>query len=496
MGSILAIGILLVKSILRQKLSAKFHYYIWFLLVFRLLIPLSVESPLSLLNFIPKYQQSNILYIAEQNLSSIEISNTNSANTNFNLEDSNDKSVYKIKEFGFNFETLALVWLIGTSGILLYIISINIILLLRLKKYPKCDEQDIIRILEQCKSRLKINFKVSIVYYGLLKSPMLYGVIQPKILISPEIINSLSEEEIKYVFMHELAHIKRRDLIVNVVGMLIQAVYWFNPIIWYSIYKMKQDCEISCDATVLTVLSSEENKKYGQTIINMMKVISERHWISGTVGFASKYNKRRIIMITLFKKTSIKWMSVAVLSLAILAVGCLSLNITSSKNNEIIEKQPIGGNTSNISEQDTTKILGTENNENLNESKDDNDKNSFLKYISLLGLSKEKLLSTLNEEPTSVDEGGLEFKKAGIRVWFDQEQNASVSQIFTQRTDIDLSGVKIGDNVDKFKKVFGSPVSDENGDIHFKYKEDAFISVIYDSKTEETKAVYFLKENF
>ena len=118
MGSILAIGILLVKSILSQKLSAKFHYYIWFLLVFRLLIPLSVESPLSLLNFIPKYQQGNILYIADQNSSSIQISNTNSANTNFILEDSNKNSAYKIKEFGFNFKTLALVWLIGTSVIL------------------------------------------------------------------------------------------------------------------------------------------------------------------------------------------------------------------------------------------------------------------------------------------------------------------------------------------------------------------------------------------
>ena len=197
-------------------------------------------------------------------------------------------------------------------------------------------------------------------------------------------------------------------------------------------------------------------------------------------------------MITLFKKASIKWMSVAALFLAILVVGCLRVNITSTKNNELIEKQLMSSDTS----QDTTKILGTENNENLNESKEDTNKNSFLKYISLLGVSKEKLLSTFNESPNSVDEGGLELKKAGIRVWFDQQQNASVSQIFTQRTDIDFNGVKIGDNVDKFKKAFGNPISDKSGDMHFKYKEDAFISVIYDSNTGETIAVYFLKENF
>ena len=124
-------------------------------------------------------------------------------------------------------------------------------------------------------------------------------------------------------------------------------------------------------------------------------------------------------MITLFKKISIKWISIAVLSLIILAVGCLSLNITNSKNNEIIAKQLIGGNTANVSEQDTTKISNTEKNENLSEPKDNNDKNSFFKYINLLGLSKEKLFRNLNEESKFVDEGGLEFEKAGIRVWFD-----------------------------------------------------------------------------
>lgn len=90
---------------------------------------------------------------------------------------------------------------------------------------------------------------------------MLSVIIHPKILISSELVDRLSEEELKFVFMHELAHIKRRDFLINVVCILIQAIYWFNPIIWYSIYKMKQDCEISCDATVLTALNLEKKTR-------------------------------------------------------------------------------------------------------------------------------------------------------------------------------------------------------------------------------------------
>lgn len=494
MGSILVIGILLIKNILRQRLSAKFHYYIWFLLLLRLLIPLNVESPISVLYFIPHSSQNNIADVAKQNLSNSQISNISSINNNadFKLEYSNNSST----SLGFNFETFSLMWLIGVSGISLYVIAINILFWAKLKNYSECDRQDIIVLLEQCKLRLKINLKVPIIYYKHLKSPMLYGIIHPKILISSEIVSSLSEEELKFVFMHELAHIKRMDLLVNAVSMLIQAIYWFNPIIWYSIHKMKQDCEISCDATVLTALSLDENKKYGHTIIKLMKIISERYWIPGTIGFANKYNKRRIIMITLFKKSSIKWTCVAVIFLTILLGGCLSLNISNSKNKNFIEKQLIGSNIANASEQDTNQISSTEKDDNLNEPKENSDKNNFVQYINLLGLNKEKLLSNLNENPNPVDEGGLEFKKAGIRVWFDQKENATVSQIFTQRTDIDFNGLKIGDSIDKFKKVLGDPISDKNGDMHFKYKDAAFISIFYDSNTNEVQAVYFLKENF
>jgi len=118
--------------------------------------------------------------------------------------------------------------------------------------------------------------------------------------------------------------------------------------------------------------------------------------------------------------------------------------------------------------------------------------NSVDYYVNLLGLSKDKLTATLNEKPVSIDEGGLEFKKAGIRVWFD---NASANQIFTQRKDIDICGAKIGDKIDKFVEKLGKPVSDKNGDMHFKYK-DVFLSINYDTGTRSTFALYILKKDF
>lgn len=125
-------------------------------------------------------------------------------------------------------------------------------------------------------------------------------------------------------------------------------------------------------------------------------------------------------------------------------------------------------------------------------SKDDTG-SSFEQYFKLIGLSEKELLNTISEKPAVIDEGGLEFKNTGIRVWFDKE--SKVNQIYTANKNIEFKGAKIGDPVSKFKEVFGTPISDQNGDIHFKY-ENIFLSVNYDPDTGQTIAVYILKEDF
>ncbi|MTK07336.1 MAG: hypothetical protein F8N38_09650 [Hungatella sp.] len=117
------------------------------------------------------------------------------------------------------------------------------------------------------------------------------------------------------------------------------------------------------------------------------------------------------------------------------------------------------------------------------------------RYIGLLGLTKEELVNNLGEEPEKIDEGGLEFKKAGIRIWFDQTNYKTAEQIFVLDPDFDIHGVKLGEKIDKFKEVLKDPVSDRNGDAHFKYN-DIYLSVNYDTNTQITYGLYLLKNDF
>ncbi|OIK11792.1 M56 family metallopeptidase [Bacillus sp. MUM 13] len=324
MGSILALGILAIKAIFRQRLSARLHYYIWIMLVLRLILPMGIQSHISLLNLIPNEQKKlDTHFIAEQYVPNIISNSTFKTENTPSKEDSKAKADTGIKGTIFNYDTAAMLWITGVSSALLYILCVNILMMAKLKTCSICEREDLIEILEAEKSRLKVNSKVKIIYSNYSKSPAVYGMIRPKILIPEEIIDKLTPEEFRFVFSHELTHIRNKDLAVNTLLMFVKAIYWFNPLIWYSLNQIKQDCEMACDAAVLNTLKTEEVKKYGQTMINMLRLFSEKRGITGTLGYASKYNKRRIIMITRFKKSSAICAVLAVL--LTIMVGCSSI---------------------------------------------------------------------------------------------------------------------------------------------------------------------------
>jgi beta-lactamase regulating signal transducer with metallopeptidase domain len=477
MGTLPAIGILLFKGILKDRLSARLQYYIWFLLILRLIIPFTIESPFHFFTNEP---------VPEHAIISTQLPESSNDKTTVKKNPGNDTAhtfSVPLPDFNkvssvFTPEHFASIWLIVMIGIYIYIMLVNAVFALRLRQCIPCTQPEIHAIVNRCKNKLHITGKVTILSGSRIKSPMVWGIFHPRIIIPGNMIPGLTQEELSYILLHELAHVKRKDLCIHIITMVIQGFYWFNPVIWYSMYRMKEDCELSCDASVLSILAEEEYKKYGLTILSVMKKANDPQPVPGTAGFAVRKNKRRIIMITQYKKTSAKWAVITLLCL-ILLTGCSCLS----------------GSAPGTNPQNTT--------ETENDSKDgpdsatpssDTEAISFETYFDLLGSSKQDLTNGISEKPESVDEGGLEFKETGIRVWFNTDTGI-VNQIFTQREDLDFKGAKIGDKTESFQNAFGKPVSDKNGDMHFKY-ENGYISVIYDTQTGITYAVYLLSEDF
>lgn len=78
-----------------------------------------------------------------------------------------------------------------------------------------------------------------------------WGLARPKVLL-PAAARHWSAERARIVLGHELAHIRRGDWIVHMVGEVLRSVYWFNPLVWISCRRLREESERACDDAVLT----------------------------------------------------------------------------------------------------------------------------------------------------------------------------------------------------------------------------------------------------
>jgi TonB family protein len=77
-----------------------------------------------------------------------------------------------------------------------------------------------------------------------------WGLRQPKVII-PRAARDWSDERIAIVLRHELAHVRRGDWVVQIVGELLRSIYWFNPLLWIACTQLRLESERACDDEVL-----------------------------------------------------------------------------------------------------------------------------------------------------------------------------------------------------------------------------------------------------
>ena len=350
MGSVVAGIIILIKALLKDKFNAAFHYYIWLLLMVRLLIPYVPETSFSIFNLVPQVIENIERYTKPQfdvghnlNLSNIDDGgqapqredDTRQA-LNGGLEDKAD-TIDNLNDFfkaPFWIKAAKGIWAAGVLVVLLYNLGIYSILLYKINNMPECVEDNMMEILERLGKGIKTKKLPRIVYSPQATAPSLFGYFKPKILISHHLAEELSHEELEYVFLHEMVHLRRKDILINWIMVIIQALHWFNPVVWYAFRKMRSDCEIACDAHVLAYLEPEKRKDYGKTIISLLEILSKPYWNPGAIGLATNKSdlKRRIIMIKKFNKIPFRWTIIAVATIILIGGIGLTNGLTKAKD--------------------------------------------------------------------------------------------------------------------------------------------------------------------
>jgi beta-lactamase regulating signal transducer with metallopeptidase domain/N-acetylneuraminic acid mutarotase len=144
-------------------------------------------------------------------------------------------------------------------------------------------ESTVLNLLEDCKQMMNVTTPLVVIESAYVKSPVLHGFIRPRLVLPPGMIASLSEEALCHVFLHELAHMRRRDILVNwgATGLLI--VHWCNPLVWLAFWQMRNERELAADSLVLSRASIEKTK-YGETLLSLAQFLRGRTYLPSLAG--------------------------------------------------------------------------------------------------------------------------------------------------------------------------------------------------------------------
>lgn len=328
MAGILTIVIILLKLLLGNKLNIKWHSWVWFLVMIRLLVPYAPETPFSVFNLwglfpgVPNYTMS------EQQVNLINdsgLAQNNSGNQpglqsgviGTTLPDSSGLP-NSTNTRDFYLLLFCAVWLTGMAGLGFFTLVKERRFRSELKNYRSCTDENILALSASCQSRLGLSGSLVILETSNHKSPSVCGLIRPRLLLPAGIGTRLTNDEFEYVILHELAHLKRKDTAVNCLITIMRIIHWFNPVLWVAFSRWRQDSEIACDAYVLFRIGADRAGDYGRVIIKLLESCSLKNAYGavGLLGLKSQI-KRRITMISLFGKGSYKW---SVLSIALILV--------------------------------------------------------------------------------------------------------------------------------------------------------------------------------
>jgi beta-lactamase regulating signal transducer with metallopeptidase domain len=118
---------------------------------------------------------------------------------------------------------------------------------------------------------------------GLLE-PGVVGLLRPVLLLPEGIVDHLTTRQLETVLAHELCHVRRRDNLISALHMVVEAVFWFHPLVWWIGARLVEERERACDEGVLSLGS--EPRDYAEAILSVCKLYVESPLVcvSGVTG--------------------------------------------------------------------------------------------------------------------------------------------------------------------------------------------------------------------
>jgi beta-lactamase regulating signal transducer with metallopeptidase domain len=315
-GSIIGLIVMLLKHLLRNKISWVWQYFIWIIVFIRLLLPFN--SPI---NLQPLIEDT----IAVQTANQVEAGNVADAS---GISGGNMHSTQNVmNSFYQQVDLIQQNWYM--IGNYLFFVAAGGAAILAIKKIRgyntfrqsieldcrKVEDDDILSEYYDVCLMYAVKKPPQLYYAPYINTPMTLGIFQPKILLPTNI-----KGDIRHIFFHELTHYKRHDIFYKLIVQTALCVHWFNPLVWLFARKVEKDCELACDEKVVMLLN--ERRAYGDTLLATINSDPKSYLKNNSLALnkESKFIKERLDNIMKFKLKRSRKLTI-IITVAIICVG-------------------------------------------------------------------------------------------------------------------------------------------------------------------------------
>lgn len=202
-------------------------------------------------------------------------------------------------------EKMALGWVAGGCTILVFWMVAYAGLWRRIRREQIPVSEDLAAEYQVCARLAGFQRAPQLMVSAAVESPAVAGLWRPVVLMPPHLATSLGDEALRHVLLHELTHLRRKDLWLHWASALVVALHWFNPFVWLASRKFRGDREAACDATVIR-LGENHAHAYGQTLLALESRVTQPvalRLMAGVLGGADLV-RQRIVDIAHLGKTS------------------------------------------------------------------------------------------------------------------------------------------------------------------------------------------------
>ncbi|MDQ7096595.1 M56 family metallopeptidase [Desulfosporosinus sp. PR] len=311
-ASVVIAAVMLLRLPLR-KASGAVSYGLWFVVLFRLLCPVSLKSAVSIFgllgsNTAMKHIPTDIGTMVQPQVNVI-VPGVTSAINDVLPAATPTASVNPMQIILF---VLATIWVLGVIILLAY--SLVLYLLLKRKIYA---------------ATLIHN---NIYQTDRISSPFVCGFFRPRIILPL----ALGFGERGYIIRHEETHIKRRDYLVKPLWFLAVCIHWFNPFAWLSFHLVSRDMEMRCDEAVIREMGENIKADYSSSLLTLAKV---HKFLPGSpLAFGETGIKMRVRNVLNYKRPAFWVIAVAVVAV-ISATVVLAVNPKETKTGQSLAEQ-------------------------------------------------------------------------------------------------------------------------------------------------------------